>query len=76
MYHADKIWEGYVHPDDLQAYREAIETTFHGSGSVIPLVYRIKKPDGSYVALSTRGFIMTGSDGIPDYFGGIMFQKK
>ncbi|MBR3543146.1 MAG: diguanylate cyclase [Treponema sp.] len=76
MYHADKIWEGYVHPDDLQAYREAIETTFHGSGSVIPLVYRIKKPDGSYVALSTRGFIMTGSDGNPDYFGGIMFQKK
>ena len=76
MYHADKIWEGYVHPDDLQAYREAVETTFHGSGSVIPLVYRIKKPDGSYVALSTRGFIMTGSDGIPDYFGGIMFQKK
>lgn len=75
MYHADKIWEGYVHPDDLQAYREAIETTFHGSGSVIPLVYRIKKPDGSYVALSTRGFIMTGSDGNPDYFGGIMFQK-
>ena len=76
MYHADKIWEGYVHPDDLQAYREAIETTFHGSGSVIPLVYRIKKPDGSYVALSTHGFIMTGSDGNPDYFGGIMFQKK
>ncbi|MBQ9626869.1 MAG: diguanylate cyclase, partial [Treponema sp.] len=75
MYHADKIWEGYVHPDDLQAYREAIETTFHGSGSVIPLVYRIKKPDGSYVALSTRGFIMTGSDGIPDYFGGIMLPK-
>ena len=75
MYHADKIWEDYVHPDDLQAYREAIQTTFHGSGSVIPLVYRIKKPDGSYVALTTRGFIMTDADGAPVYFGGIMIPK-
>ena len=73
---ASKNAHNYVHPDDLQAYREAIETTFHGSGSVIPLVYRARKADGSYVALSTRGFIMTGSDGIPDYSGGIMFQKK
>ena len=75
MYHADKIWEDYVHPDDLQAYREAIQTTFHGSGSVIPIVYRIKKPDGSYVALSTRGFVLTDSDGNLDYFGGIMLPK-
>ncbi|MBO7123341.1 MAG: diguanylate cyclase [Treponema sp.] len=75
MYHADKIWEDYVHPDDLQAYREAIQTTFHGSGSVIPIVYRIKKPDGSYVALSTHGFIMTDSDGAPVYFGGIMIPQ-
>ncbi len=76
MYHADKIWRDYIHPDDLELYKKAIDLVFNGDAAVVPFVYRARKADGSYVALSTRGFIMTGSDGIPDYSGGIMFQKK
>jgi len=75
MYQADKIWQDNIHPDDLEAYKKAIDLVFNGAAAVVPFVYRARKADGSYVAMSTRGFIMTGSDGIPDYFGGIMLPK-
>ena len=75
MYHADKIWQDNIHPDDLEAYKKAIDLVFNGDAAVVPFVYRARKADGSYVAISTRGFIMTGSDGIPDYFGGILIPQ-
>ena len=75
MYHADKIWQEYIHPDDLSAYKEAVDAVLSGDAEVRPVVYRARKKDGTYVLLSTRGFVLSDKDGNPDYFGGIIIVK-
>lgn len=75
MYHADKIWQEYIHPDDLSAYKEAVDAVLSGDAEVRPVVYRARKKDGTYVLLSTRGFVLSDRDGNPDYFGGIIIVK-
>ncbi len=71
MYHAGKIWEEYVHPDDLAVYREAIEAVF-GGGETRAVHYRARRIDGKYVALHTRCFVLNDANGEPEYFGGII----
>ena len=75
MYHAEKIWQEYIHPDDMSAFKEAVDAVLSGSAEVIPVVYRARKKDGTYVLLTTRGFVLSDKDGNPDYFGGIMIRK-
>ncbi len=75
MYHADSFWQEHVHPDDIKIYREAVDLAISDNAEVIPIVYRARKPDGTYVPLMTRCFILTDSNGEPEYFGGIMIQK-
>ena len=75
MYHADSFWQEYVHPDDIKIYREAVDLAISDNAEVIPIVYRARKPDGTYVPLMTRGFILTDTNGDPEYFGGIIIQK-
>ena len=75
MYHADIIWQDYLHPDDLEKYRAAVEGAIRGEGKVSPIHYRAKRADGNYVSLSTRAFILSDKDGNPDYFGGIIIQQ-
>ncbi len=73
MYHADKYWEEHIHPDDMQAYKAAIKGIFNSpSAEMRPLTYRSRKADGTYAVLSTRGFVLSGVDGKPEYFGGII----
>ncbi len=40
MYHADRIWQNYVHPEDLQVYRKAVDTAICGNAQVTPIYYR------------------------------------
>ena len=75
MYHADQIWQEYVHPDDIKAYKEAVDAVLFGNAELKLVFYRVRKPDGSYVLLSTRGFVLCDKDGKPEYFGGIMIQQ-
>jgi len=73
LYHADKYWQEHIHPDDMEAYKEAIKGIFASpSIEMKPLTYRSRKADGTYAVLSTRGFVLTSSDGRPEYFGGII----
>lgn len=73
MYQADKLWNEHIHPDDLKAYRVAVDKIFsHSDACMIPLEYRARKADGTYVLLSTRGFVLSDKDGDPEYFGGII----
>jgi len=73
MYHADKLWLEKVHPDDIEAYKKAIEATFSEGADIInPLTYRARKADGTYALLTTRGFILSDGNGKSDYFGGII----
>ena len=75
MYHADRIWQNYVHPEDLQVYRKAVDTAICGNAQVTPIYYRARMADGTYVMLTTRAFIMSDSDGNPEYFGGIIIPQ-
>ena len=75
MYHADRIWQNYVHPEDLQVYRKAVDTAICGNAQVTPFYYRARMADGTYVMLTTRAFIMSDSDGNPEYFGGIIIPQ-
>lgn len=75
MYHADRIWQNYVHPEDLQVYRKAVDTAICGNAQVTPIYYRARMADGTYVMLTTRAFILSDSDGNPDYFGGIIIPQ-
>lgn len=73
MYHADKFWQEKIHPDDLKAYRKAVDAVLCGTADMLnPLVYRARKTDGTYALLTTRGFILSDGNGNADYFGGII----
>ncbi len=75
MYHADQIWEKYVHPDDIKAYKDAVDAVLCGNAEVKSIYYRVRKPDGSYMAVTTRGFVLCDKDGNPEYFGGIIIPQ-
>ncbi len=73
MYHVDKLWQEKIHPDDLKAYRNAVDAVLCGTTDMIqPLTYRARKADGNYALLTTRGFILSDNKGKADYFGGII----
>lgn len=73
MYHADKFWEERIHPDDIKAYREVVDEILCDNAEMLtPLTYRARKVDGTYVVLTTRGFILSDGNGKSDYFGGII----
>ena len=75
MYQAGSIWQNYIHPDDLEAYKESVDEIFVEGGGLRPTFYRARKPDGTYVLLSTHGFVLTDSRGNPEYFGGIIIPQ-
>lgn len=75
MYHAGRIWQERVHPDDRAGYQEVVEAIIDGTGDMKYMRYRAKRRDGFYVTLQPRAFILNDSEGNPEYFGGIMIVQ-
>ena len=77
MYHAGAIWEERLHPEDLKAYRDAVNAAFSEdeNATVKKISYRIKNPDGEYVVCTTRAFILSDDMGEPEYFGGVILTQ-
>lgn len=75
MYHAGKIWRSYVHPDDLEKYKQIVDLIISGRGDTRDLKYRARRPDGSYVVLQPRAFVICDDDGHPEYYGGIIIEQ-
>ena len=75
MYHAGLIWQDYIHPDDKEVYKEAVDAALNGNAELRPIHYRARRTDGSYVLLATRCFVLSDKDGEPEYFGGIIIPK-
>lgn len=75
MYHAGKIWQRLIHPEDLAEYREIVNSVVNGEGEMKLLRYRVRRRDGSYAVIQPRSFIMNDDDGNPEYFGGIMIPQ-
>ena len=76
MYHADQIWLNYIHPDDIEMYKEAVELVLQGDALLKPICYRARKADGNYILLSTRGFVLMDGEGNPEYFGGLIYPVQ
>lgn len=72
LYHADNIFRKCIHPDDLYVFESAMNLLLSGKPEVAPIRYRARRKDGTYIILHTRGFILTDSNGDPEYFGGII----
>ena len=72
MYNVEEIWKNCIHPNDVVRYEEAVSAVLHGSPVLYSICYRAKKADGNNIILKPRGFILNDSNGIPEYFGGIM----
>lgn len=75
MYHAGKIWRNYVHPDDLEKYKQIVDLIISGRGDTKDLKYRARRPDGTYVVLQPRAFVICDDDGHPEYYGGIIIEQ-
>jgi diguanylate cyclase (GGDEF)-like protein len=75
MYHADRIWQNYIHPEDLEIYRKAVDAAICGNAKITPICYRARLANGTYIKLATRAFILSDSDGKPEYFGGIIIHN-
>lgn len=52
-----------------------VDIVLSGNAEVIPIHYRAKKADGTYVVCSTRGFVLSDKNGNPEYFGGIIIPE-
>ena len=72
MYHADRLWEEHIHPDDIKIYRETVDATLSGKAEFQPIHYRARRADGIYVVCTPRSFVLSDKDGLPEYFGGII----
>ncbi len=75
MYHADNIWLDYIHPDDIEIYKDAVEAVLRGNAEMRPIYYRARNVNGKYVLLTTRGFVLSDKEGNPEYFGGIIIPQ-
>ena len=74
MYHADRIWQGYIHPEDRNVIKDSLDHLFKEDGKLDPIKYRARRKDGTYVLLTTRSFVLTDNNGDPEYFGGIIYE--
>lgn len=74
-YHAGRIWQEYIHPDDLEEYRKNVDAIIFGNGQVKDYKHRVRKPDGTYIQIQPRVFVMVDEQGHPEYFGGIMIPQ-
>lgn len=75
MYDVEDIWKECIHPDDVDRYVEAVDSVLHGTPVLYSISYRVRKADGTYIILKPRGFILNDSEGVPEYFGGIMIPQ-
>lgn len=74
-YNAIRLWENNVHPDDVKAYREAVDSLMNGTSDGLPISYRARKVDGTYILVTVRFFFLTDGEGKPDFFGGIIIPQ-
>lgn len=75
MYHADRLWQVHIHPEDEEVYRSAVDAVLSGNPELRSIRYRARKADGTYVVCSTRCFVLSDKNGDPEYFGGIIIPE-
>lgn len=75
MYAAEETWRKLIHSEDLAEFNEVMKKILVDHSEVQPVSYRVRKPDGTYILVTFRGFVITDINNTPDYFGGIIVPK-
>ncbi|MBR5361438.1 MAG: diguanylate cyclase [Lachnospiraceae bacterium] len=75
MYHAGRIWQDHIHPDDVESYKQVVEAVVSGNAEPESLIYHARRQDDKFVEIKTRAFVLNDTDGNPEYFGGIMIPQ-
>lgn len=65
-------WMEHIHPDDRALYLKDIEAVFSGASNRHSCQYRAKNKFNDYVWLECKGSVISGKDGRPAVFAGIM----
>ena len=65
-------WKPYIHPDDVNAFTDAITNVLLEREKYFVGDFRAKGADGRYVTCRYRGSIYHGKDGDPDIFAGYL----
>jgi len=58
-------WENFIHPDDRERMRKAVDEHFAGSDPYHESIYRVKTKDGSYKWILGRGMLIRDVAGKP-----------
>lgn len=74
MLDAGTIWEGFIHPEDREAYKKDIQLVFSGKKDKHNVEYRAKNKEGKYVVCTCQGTILKGENGDVDLFAGTLFN--
>lgn len=65
-------WMEHIHPDDRASYLKDIESVFSGASNRHSCQYRAKNKYNDYVWLECKGSVISGKDGRPAVFAGLM----
>lgn len=65
-------WMEHIHPDDRALYLKDIEAVFSGKSNRHSCQYRAKNKYNDYVWLECKGSVISGEDGRPLVFAGLM----
>jgi PAS domain S-box-containing protein len=67
-------WLKMLHPDDMEPTKEAIRTLLR-TGLPIDIEYRVRKPDGDWIRMRSRGAPRFGPNGKIIYVYGVVEQE-
>ncbi|MBR1930694.1 MAG: hypothetical protein IJ833_04340 [Lachnospiraceae bacterium] len=59
----------------MAQYKDVVDAVLCGNADMDYLRYRARRADGTYVVLEPRSFVLNDSQGVPDYFGGIIIPQ-
>lgn len=69
-------WKTRVHPDDLEAYTNAIDQIYNGSKHRRVMQYRMRNAVGDYVLCRARGFRIEGDGNTPSLYVGELVKHS
>jgi PAS domain S-box-containing protein len=75
IYNASAVWEIRIHPDDVEKYKEYLNTVYSGKKADPNFEYRARNKNGEYVICSCRGVVIKDYVGRPVFYACSIINK-
>jgi PAS domain S-box-containing protein len=75
IYNASAVWEIRIHPDDIEKYKEYLNTVYSGKKADPNFEYRARNKNGEYVICSCRGVVIKDYVGRPVFYACSIINK-